>query len=374
MTQLIFLWDNFGPMHADRCNAVAEAFAGRAEVTGIEIFARSSEYDWHPETGPGFRKITVFSTGQTPGFRARLRALWAVRRRIGRGRRHWFLCHYERPEVFALACLLRLGGARVFTMGCSKFDDKPRSAWREAFKSLALRPYHGAIGSGRRGRAYFCYLGLPDSRIAGEYNTLSLARIRRLAGAPPAPGGRPHAARHFTIVARFVAKKNLLMALRAYAIYAAGTPKPRALHLCGGGPLDAALRAEAAALGIGAHTVFHGFLQSDAVARLLADSLALILPSTEEQFGNVVIEAQAMGVPVILTPTCGAADLLVRAGVSGELVEPDNPQGLAAAMARLGADEAIWRSMAEAAHHAAPGGDVARFVEAVARLTGAGDG
>ena len=49
-----------------------------------------------------------------------------------------------------------------------------------------------------------------------------------------------------------------------------------------------------------------GNLPSDAIGAQLARSLALLLPSREEQFGLVVVEAQAMGLPVVLSINCGA--------------------------------------------------------------------
>jgi glycosyltransferase involved in cell wall biosynthesis len=251
-------------------------------------------------------------------------------------------------------------------MGCSKFDDTPRRVWREALKSLWLLPYKGAISSAGRPAAYLRFLGL--RRVETAYNTISLARIRAAAGARPAPDGAAFADRHFTIVARLVEKKNLATALDAYAQYRASAETPRDLVVCGAGPLEDALRRQADALGLPVR--FTGFLQSPEVAKLLATTLALLLPSTEEQFGNVVIEAQAMGLPVILSDAAGARDALVRSAVNGFVVEPDNAPGLAWFMARLAGDEPLWRRMCRAATETAELGDSARFADAVARLAG----
>ena len=45
LPRLVFLWENFGPMHADRCDAVAAAVRGEAEVVGLELYGRSDTYD-----------------------------------------------------------------------------------------------------------------------------------------------------------------------------------------------------------------------------------------------------------------------------------------------------------------------------------------
>src|SRR6185437_11013701 len=58
---LVFAWDQFGPYHMDRLEALAEHLAGRCDIVGIELVSRGEIYGWKP-TGPGqrFRKITLF--------------------------------------------------------------------------------------------------------------------------------------------------------------------------------------------------------------------------------------------------------------------------------------------------------------------------
>ncbi len=365
-TDIAFLWENFGPMHVDRCLAVARRLSGQVRVHGIELYPASSTYAWDAPTPEVFAKTTLFhSVAEQPGRLRRARAILSAVRRTRAS--HLFLCHYNRPEIFAVAWIARLSGRRVFVLSCSKFDDMPRRAWIEAFKSLALTPYHGALSSGRRPRDYLRFLGLPAKHIHGEYNTLSVERMRTQAGVEPAPGGAPFAERGFVTIARLVPKKNLAMLVEAFALYRAGGGD-RSLTICGSGPLEAELIAKAQAADIADAIVFTGFVQTDAVSGYLGGAIALLLPSIEEQFGNVVIEAQALGLPVILSDNCGARDRLVRSGVNGFVIEPDNPAGLAFFMTLLAGDAALWTRMATAAGTAAAGGDVDRFAEGVEAL------
>lgn len=363
---IIFLWDNFGPLHADRCDAVALAAPNR-EILGLELYGSSDVYEWNTEVGTRFKKTTLFKHGR-PRRQTLLKALFQFRKMKGRG--IWFLCHYDWPEIFLFAIWLRFLGDKVFTMGCSKFDDHPRLAFREWQKSFFLAPYQGAIGSGSRSRDYFRFLGINSAKVVGEYNTVSLARIRLLAGAIPAPDGLCYAERHFTIVARLVSKKNIASALNAYAHYQRLDPNPRDMHICGSGPLEGELRSQAAALGISEKVFFNGFVQTDVIARFLATTLTLILSSTEEQFGNVVIEAQSMGLPVILSSNCGARDNLVRSGVNGFVVEPDNPEGMAWFMAQLAMNEDLWAKMCKSTTEFAKLSDVAAFANGALYLSG----
>jgi len=224
---VVFVWENFGPVHADRCDAVARHFGDRRKVHGIELAGSSQVYAWNSQDGAAFQKHTLFPAAaaiyKVPFFKkaaALLRACWARRPA------DFFFCNYDSPLIFCTALTLRLTGARVFVMNDSKFDDYRRYLARELVKRVFYLPYDGAIASAARAADYLRFLGVPESRILSHYDTMSTERIRRLAGVARAPGGPAFAARHFTIVARLVEKKNIATALRAYALYRAEAPQP----------------------------------------------------------------------------------------------------------------------------------------------------
>ncbi|MBA3268702.1 MAG: glycosyltransferase [Acidimicrobiia bacterium] len=115
------------------------------------------------------------------------------------------------------------------------------------------------------------------------------------------------------------------------------------LLVAGQGDLAPALEAQALELGLGDRCRFLG-LRSD-VADLIAASDAVVLASRWEGLPNVVMEAMAGGRPVVATRVGGTPEL-VDDGVSGILVEPQDPAGLAAAMAEMaGAREHRRRAM-----------------------------
>lgn len=367
-SSIVFVWENFGPSHCDRCEAVAKLIGNSHKIVGLELASFSTCYQWRSETGTEFEKRTLF-VERTIDSVSLVRKAWTLLRTCWSLRPgDYFFCHYEEPFIFLTAVLLRLSGSRVFVMNDSKFDDRRRYLGREVLKRLLYLPYNGAIASGTRTADYLRFLGIPENRIRLNYDTLSTTRIRRLAGVAKAPDGTPLSARHFTIIARMVPKKNISMALDAYAVYRTQAKKPRQLHLCGSGPLEAQLRARVIDLGLDDFVVFHGFLQIEDICPILGTTLALLLPSVEEQFGHVVIEAQAMGFPVIVSENCGARDLLVRNGVNGFVVESDNPHGWAFFMGLLDQDESLWRRMSIATEQFAALGDASQFASSVVDL------
>jgi glycosyltransferase involved in cell wall biosynthesis/predicted metal-dependent phosphoesterase TrpH len=89
------------------------------------------------------------------------------------------------------------------------------------------------------------------------------------------------------------------------------------LVLAGGGPEEDLLRAR-----VGEHATFLGWLSGDALARAYASADAFLFASSTETFGQVILEAQASGLPVVAVDRGGPACLIER-GETGLLVPAD---------------------------------------------------
>ena len=96
--------------------------------------------------------------------------------------------------------------------------------------------------------------------------------------------------------------------------------------------------------------VFRGFLED--VEPVLAGSFALLFPTPpsriHESFGNVAVEAMALGVPVV-TFASGSVPSIVGDGEAGFVVESEDPAKYAAAIERLLLDSELQRRMGERA-------------------------
>jgi glycosyltransferase involved in cell wall biosynthesis/predicted metal-dependent phosphoesterase TrpH len=91
------------------------------------------------------------------------------------------------------------------------------------------------------------------------------------------------------------------------------------LHLClaGGGPEEEVLRER-----LGAHASFLGWLEGDALARAYASADLFLFASRTDTFGQVLLEAQASGLPVIAVAEGGPC-AIVEDGVTGRLCPAD---------------------------------------------------
>ncbi len=105
------------------------------------------------------------------------------------------------------------------------------------------------------------------------------------------------------------------------------------LDVVGDGELREELEAHAARLGLGGSVRFHGELPKEEVARMMREADLYVLPSINETFGCVLIEAMASGLPSVATRVGGVPEVLDAD--AGELVEPRDPAAFAAAIERV---------------------------------------
>lgn len=123
--------------------------------------------------------------------------------------------------------------------------------------------------------------------------------------------------------------------------------KDVALIMVGDGPYLAEMRQAAAGLPI----YFTGYLGGDELAQAYASGDVFVFPSTIDTMGNVVVEAQASGVPVIVTDQGGPVENMID-GKTGFAVPADGgdlPDRLAEAVLRICEDPVRMKTMGEKA-------------------------
>ncbi len=133
------------------------------------------------------------------------------------------------------------------------------------------------------------------------------------------------------VAGRLAAEKGVSVLLEAMKDVLARVPKAR-LVVAGDGPERPALERQARDLGIDNRVAFLG-MRAD-LPRVLAALDVFVLPSLYEGFGLVVLEAMAVGVPVIATRVGGVPEV-IEDGVTGLLVPAGDAKKLAEAVFRL---------------------------------------
>jgi glycosyltransferase involved in cell wall biosynthesis len=142
---------------------------------------------------------------------------------------------------------------------------------------------------------------------------------------------------------RLTAQKSLDDALQAIA-----RVPGVALLVLGDGPERAALEREAASLGVSDRVRFLGAGTRDDVLTLFRAADAMLVTSAWENLPHTVLEALAVGTPVIATAVGGIPEV-VDDGVNGLLVPPHDVAAIARAVDRVVHDDALRRALATAA-------------------------
>jgi len=133
-------------------------------------------------------------------------------------------------------------------------------------------------------------------------------------------------------VGRVSKEKNLHLLARAYRKLARNC-RNVILTIVGVGPYLEEMQAEMADL----PCIFTDRLEGEDLAEAYASSDLFVFPSTTDTFGNVVLEAQASGIPVIVTDQGGPMENILP-GKTGLIVEADSEQAILDAMRSLIAD------------------------------------
>ena len=159
-------------------------------------------------------------------------------------------------------------------------------------------------------------------------------------------------------VGNFTAKKDQATLIRAVAALPAGG-RPPVLVLVGLGPREDDLRVLARRLGLADRVVFAG--SRDDVFALLPAFDVFVLSSRFEGLPIALLEAMASGVAPVVTRVGGIPEV-VGDGVDGLLVEPGDPGGLAAALARVLGDDDLRHAIGARARARAGDFDLADAV------------
>ena len=347
MPTLAIQWARLGPYHHARLRATHDLLRRkRWSLIALETAADDRTYAWeiddreteyprvrampertYDEASPCqvFRAVTSRLDVHTPDVVA-------------------FMGGYSTPDARACLSWCRRFERPAVIMMESKADDATRNPMREWVKRMIVSLGDAALAGGTPQREYLEQLGMPANRIFEPYDVVDNAffsdraievathpdRFREL---PGLESSEPF----FLASNRFVERKNLRTLLDCFARYRNATAKPWRLIMLGDGPLRGDLERRTRE-----GVTFAGFRQIGELPAYYGRASAFVHPALQDQWGLVVNEAMASGLPVVVSTGAGCSRDLVAHGTNGFVFDPVDEDALVGrlrTMSELSRDE-----------------------------------
>jgi len=254
---------------------------------------------------------------------------------------------YSIPSFYA--CLYcKLSGAKliIFSDGTPAYERKLGRLQQIARKVLVPRA-SGFIAKSKPAADRFEELGA-KGRIFLAPHTTNLAPLLAV-GATRDWSDR--AELRLLCVGRLIPRKGVQHLIRALAGMRP-VRQPVSLTIVGSGPQQDELEALARSLEVRGIR-FAGFVDQDKLPIHYAAADVFVLPTLDDPFGMVLLEAAASGLALVASKHAGATLDLVQDGESGLVFDPQDEQALSELIARLADSPALVRQLALAAYNVA---------------------
>lgn len=336
--KLAVIFQRFGPYH----HARLKALSAHCELLGIECSEKDNTYAWDIITGETvFKRVRLVQNCDIEDLDKRSVKILVRECLVN-----------LQPEVVAVSgwsmnysiaamqwCVEN--SVPIIMMSDSTYYDYPRIIWKEYIKKQILRIISSAIVAGRDHKDYLVKLGVPVNRIFLGYDVIDNQYFTKMSGEARKNKNDLRIKyylpeRYFLTSNRFIPKKNITRLIDAYnKYYKLQGNKAWHLVILGDGELKEELQAQVSGASLESYIHFAGFKQYDQLPVYYALATAYIHASTTEQWGLVVNEAMASGLPVLISNRCGCARDLVKHGVNGFTFDPFNTEQITQTMLKI---------------------------------------
>lgn len=345
------LFHRLGPYH----HARLKALHGQGIYTAIEFSKVDNTYAWDQvDTDNGYPVITLIPDRDADNLPINTLNLTIKKALKSLSPQAVAIPGWASPAALAALDWCCKTRTPAILMSESTAHDERRSWWKEWMKSRVVRLFSTAVVGGSPHVDYVAALGLSRDRVSIGYDVVdndyfSGQSDRARATATTLRQQHSLPANYFLASNRFIEKKNLHRLLEAYAAYVAQAGASAwCLVMLGDGALKEALMAQAGRLGLTDKVLFPGFKQYQELPIYYGLAGAYIQASTTEQWGLVVNEAMASGLPVLVSERCGCAPDLVQDGVNGYTFDPYDIKELTERMVHIAGGNSDLVSMGRA--------------------------
>ena len=332
------IFEHFGPYHFARLRAASRI----VDVLPIELFGKKNQqHAWDANDRSMNVVDSVILPDQSPSEFNRRRLRGLLESKLDQLNPDCVAVHGWSLPGAATALKWALD-RRVPTvvMSESKWDDSPRYFGTEMYKKQILGSVSAGLVGAKHHKDYLAQLGIPEKGIFFGYDAVDNEYFSSAASVAAGQSdmvrqrfGLPE--KYFFASARFVQKKNHSMLIAAYKEYIDAAHEPWHLVLAGDGPLSNQIRNQVVELRLDAYVTLAGHLSYDVLPAYYSLASALVHVSKTEQWGLVVNEAMACGLPVIVSKQSGCAPELVDENENGFLVDANDRDSIASALKKM---------------------------------------
>lgn len=346
--KVALIFRNYGPYHLARIRSCLNQFQQKGwEIVGIELARSDTEYPW--KTQVVGQTIPIYSVlldqkVEQVSFHRLVDDLYQLLDKINPD--VLAIAGYYSPSMLATLAWSLWRQKLVVLLSDSKKDDAPRRKEREILKGWIVRQYHSALVAGQPHKHYLMDLGMSDRAIFLGYDVVENesfhpSKIKLLTRQQLKP--------YFLVISRFLPRKNLQFVISAYANYRKlGGSNLWDLVIGGDGQLRPQIEQQVVEQDLENCVHLLGFLQQDELLPYFAHASCFIHASIQEQWGLVVNEAMAAGLPVLVSDRCGCFQDLVLQGIDGFGFDPENMQELTNLMVKLSSGAVDLEAMGQA--------------------------
>lgn len=314
------------------CLTEAGSRAGEIEAEGIEVHAMPAILD--PKGSIRYPAHAALAAAK-----------------LYRLARNWRpdLVHFYLPAPYLIGAPVAMAARVPVRIMSRRSLSLYQRSWPAAarLERLLHRRMHLVIGNSRAVVEELRQEGVAEAKLRLIYNGIALAEPKISRAEARSALGLDAEALVGVVVANLIPYKGHVELIEGLALAASGLPPGWRVLLAGRDQgLKAALEALAQSRGIAGNVEFLG--ERSDIPRLLAAADFGLLTSREEGFSNVILEAMAAGLPMIVTRVGGNPEAVLD-GETGLVVPPRDPEAIGDAVLRLARDPELRRKCGTAA-------------------------
>jgi glycosyltransferase involved in cell wall biosynthesis len=247
------------------------------------------------------------------------------------------------PSMTALLYARLTGRLFLVWSECTSVSDRHLTRGQRWTRRIIIPRAQGFFGTSPQACRNLIALGAPPERVIEAPQVHQVKWIARQVA--QAPATKDPSKPVILYVGSLIERKGVGLLLEAFSLVSAKHSSAR-LRILGNGPLRKKLEGQAVRLGVRDRVDFRGFVEPADIPFEYALADLFVLPSLEDTFAVVVVEAMASGVPVVCSPLAGVSSYL-RDGEDAFVADPNDIEIFADRIGRLLDDHALRIQFAE---------------------------